>query len=310
MSLANVHNKGENITFYWKVLLRLTFLCILTIQVGNDCYASSNSQQEHPKVLLGIINDSVIGSLGRGQEGKYLGPDDFLTVSSFLQVHYKTWRAAIIYNDITSRKYHYRYDLITTSLSREWEYKGLKIVPKIGMVWRDDFRGDDVQNWFHRLRGLPEVDFPYLSDGLGLVGSVVGSWETEVKSIKNGLFTSTLEVHLASDLIPSRVTPMLGYQTGFWNDKVQLELLAGARFYLNQIDNYSQFVRSGPIWGGNLKTRIYKDLYFDIGVALFSVQNLENDPAYADREFNYIPQIVSTISLNSAWYRFYNFLEY
>jgi hypothetical protein len=154
------------------------------------------------------------------------------------------------------------------------------------------------------------VDFPYLSDGLGLVGSVVGSWETEVKSIKNGLFTSTLEVHLASDLIPSRVTPMLGYQTGFWNDKVQLELLAGARFYLNQIDNYSQFVRSGPIWGGNLKTRIYKDLYFDIGVALFSVQNLENDPAYADREFNYIPQIVSTISLNSAWYRFYNFLEY
>lgn len=280
---------------------------------GNTGYPfTPDESQAHstPKLLFAVINDSNVGSIERGEKGLYLGPDDFLTFSFLLRLHSENWRAAITHNHLTSRKYQYRYDLIFAGLSRSFCIKRFEIEPELGLVWKGDSGGEILQNWFHRLRGLPELFIPYSTGGLGVFISTITSWQTETSFPQSGIITAATEIRILSDFVPSRVSPMLGYQTAFLGDRLQFELLGGARFYLNELDEYSELVRSGMFLGMNLKTRVYDQLYFDLGLSLFPVQNLETDPAYADKGHDYIPQITLVFSWNSAWYRLYNFLEY
>jgi len=271
---------------------------------------STSSTTTPPKLIFGVINDNYTGSLERGEKGNYLGPDDFLTLSFFLRMDSQNWGTALVYNTLTSRKFEYRYDLLLATLTRTFHYKSITVEPGLGVVWKGDFGGDDIQNWYHRGRGLPELFVPYRQGGIGAVISTMNSWQKETNIIRSGLLTSALELRLTSGIVPSRISPMIAYQTDFREQRIQLEVLLGARFYLNEVNDYSQLIRSGVFMGFNLKTRIYKEVYLDYGMTFLPVQNLENDPLYANKSHNYIPQIIVVFSWNSPWYRIYNYLEY
>lgn len=262
------------------------------------------------KIFLAVINDNNTGNVERGKKGLYIGPDDFLTVSVFFRLHLDTWRLALTYNNVTSRQEKYRYDLIFGGLSKRYEKHGMQVKPELGLVWKGDCGGDEIQNGFHRMKDLPELFVPYCDGGLAAFAGVMISRPIELSSPFDGILTSAMEVRLISDLVPSRLSPMLGYQAEVWPDRLQLEMLAGARFYINEIDEYSNMVRSGAFGAVNAKIRVYQNFYFDTGIAMFPAQNLENDPIYKDKNHNYIPQITMVFSWNSAWYGLYNYLEY
>ncbi|NQT61322.1 MAG: hypothetical protein HQ556_00045 [Candidatus Marinimicrobia bacterium] len=262
------------------------------------------------KVFLAVINDNNTGNVERGKKGLYIGPDDFLTVSIFFRLHMDTWRLALTYNNVTSRKKEYRYDLIFGGLSKHYEKNGIEVKPELGLVWKGDCGGDDLQNWFHRGKDLPELFVPYCEGGLAAFAAAMVSRPIKLSRPCEGILTSSMEIRLISDLVPSRFSPMLGYQAEVWPGRLQVEMLAGARLYMNEIDEYSNMVRSGTFAAVNAKFRVYENFYFDTGIAMFPAQNLENDPIYKDKDHSYIPQITMVFSWNSAWYGLYNYLEY
>jgi hypothetical protein len=262
------------------------------------------------KIFLAVINDNNTGNVERGKKGLYIGPDDFLTVSVFFRLHLDTWRFALTYNNVTSRKEEYRYDLIFGGLSKRYEKNGIEVKPELGLVWKGDCGGDEIQNGFHRMKDLPELFVPYCDGGLAAFAAAMVSKPIQLSRPFTGVLSSSMEIRLISDLVPSRFSPMLGYQAEVWPGRLQIEMLAGARLYINEIDEYSNMVRSGAFAAVNAKIRVYQNFYFDTGIAVFPSQNLENDPIYKDKDHNYIPQISMVFSWNSAWYGLYNYLEY
>ena len=300
------------------------FGCILIIATMGSIFASTFPSISHTKtetslglnkvndfkVFLAVINDNNTGNVERGKKGLYIGPDDFLTVSIFLRVHLDDWRLALTYNNVTSRKEEYRYDLIFGGLSKQYEKNGVVVKPELGMVWKGNCGGDELQNWFHRGKDLPELFVPYCEGGMAAFAAATVSRPIKLSRPFEGILTSGLEVRLISDVVPSRISPMLGYQINIWPDRLQLEMLAGVRLYINEIDEYSNMIRSGAFAAVNAKFRVYQNFYFDSGIAMFPAQNLENDPIYKDKDHRYIPQITLVFSWNSAWYGLYNYLEY
>ncbi len=262
------------------------------------------------KVFLAVINDNNTGNVERGKKGLYIGPDDFLTVSVFFRLHLDTWRLALTYNNVTSRKEEYRYDLIFSGLSKRYELNGIVVKPELGLVWKGDCGGDEIQNGFHRMKDLPELFVPYCEGGMAGFAAAMVSRPIQLSRPFQGIVTSSMEIRLISDLVPSRISPMLGYQAEIWPGHLQLEMLAGARLYINEVDEYSNMIRSGAFAGVNAKIRVYQNFYFDTGIAVFPSQNLENDPIYKDKDHNFIPLISMVFSWNSAWYGLYNYLEY
>lgn len=262
------------------------------------------------KLFLAVINDNNTGNVERGKKGLYIGPDDFLTVSIFFRAHMDDWRLALTYNNVTSRQKNYRYDLIFGGLSKRYEKNGIEIKPELGLIWKGDCGGDDLQNWFHRGKDLPELFVPYCEGGMAALAAATISRSLDLSLPFEAILTSAMEVRLISDLVPSRLTPMLGYQAEVWTDRLQLEMLGGARLYINEINEYSHMVRSGVFAAVNAKFSVYQNFYFDTGIALFPAQNLENDPIYKDKDHSYIPQITMVFSWNSNWYGLYNYLEY
>ena len=261
-------------------------------------------------LFFAIINDNNTGNVERGKDGLYLGPDDFITVSALLRLHIQDWRGAITTNVITSRKFEYRYDLIYATISKPFLVNQLKLQPELGLVWKGNCGGEYIQNRFHRMKDLPELFVPYCEGGIGLLFGTLGSWQIQTNYPKAGIITGAVEMRLITDYVPSRISPMLGYQTELWIDRMQLEVLVGARFYLNEVKDYSDLIRSGMFFGVDLKTRVYQEIYFDLGLSLFPAQNLENDPLYMDKDHRYVPQIAMVFSWNSSWYGLYNLIDY
>lgn len=262
------------------------------------------------KLFLAVINDNFTGTMERGQKGQYIGPDDFLTVSIFFKMHLDDWRWALTYNNFTSKKFEYRYDLIFNGISKRYEVKDMVVRPELGLVWKGDCGGDELQNWFHRGKDLPELFIPYREGGMAAFAAAMITRPKPMTWPVDAVLTSAMEVRLISGIVPSRISPMLGYQADIWPGRLQLELLGGARLYLNEVNDYSDLIRSGLFGGFNAKFRVYQDFYFDYGMTFFPAQNLENEPLYKDKDHRIVPQITMVFSWNSNWYRLYNFLEY
>ncbi|MCF7824621.1 MAG: hypothetical protein K9N35_10675 [Candidatus Marinimicrobia bacterium] len=290
------------------VLRGLSYLLICFYLLASD--SAMAERGSFSNFALGIINDNYTGTREMGIDGYYIGPDDFLTVSYFLRANTGHWRFALVDNTLTSRKFRFRYDLIQVSAARSYMYRNIDLQPRFGIVLKGQYGGESIQNWFHRVRDLPEVFLPYSDSGLAVIFAGLGSSRRETVCIRPGSITAALELRLLTGVLPSRLTPMLGYQTAFWNQRVQLESLVGCRVYLNEVDQFSEFIRPGIFFGFNLKTRIYKDFYFDYGLSFFPAQNLQNDPLYMDKRHTYLPQISMVLSWNTSNSKLVDLLDY
>lgn len=296
------------------LLKRAIQVILVTILLLPGLVAAQNTagmpSRSDLSAYLGVINDNYTGTIERGEKGLYVGPDDFLTVSILLRVHWTDWRWAITYNNFTSRKFLYRYDLIFAGVSKSLDLSGFRIRPELGVVWKGDCGGDELQNGYHRRNGFPELILPYCEGGTGAYLSVVASHEMSRKMLLDGRLTPGIELRLISDHVPSRVNPMLSYQTDLWQDRIRFEALVGGRFYLNEVPEYSRLVRSGPFFGIDLKGRVYRDLFFNYGMTFFPAKNLENDPIYKDKPHHYVPQITIVFGWNDTRGGMYNYLDY
>ncbi|NQU27000.1 MAG: hypothetical protein HQ528_01785 [Candidatus Marinimicrobia bacterium] len=287
-------------------------LLVVNLALGglNAQFSEGAEENDQFGLAFAIINDNYTGSVERGQQGYYIGPDDFITAAFLLRFYWRNWRIAITENVLTSRHFNYRYDLLFAALAREYRWGELILLPEVGLVTKGRYRGADIQNWFHQLRAIPDVSIPYSSGGIGgfLALTVEGELFQQVGS--TSYFYAALELRLVTDYAPSRIVPVMGCQTEIWRNRIQFESLLGWRYLLNEIDQYSELVESGILGAVSVKVRLYKKIYFDFGLSVYPARNLENDPLYANKAHNYIPQIWSVFSWNTAGRGLRNYIDY
>ena len=280
-------------------------LCGLSAQ-----FSKAAEEPAQSGLVFAIINDNYTGSVERGKQGLYFGPDDFITAAFLLRFYWRNWKVAITENVLTSRHFNYRYDLLFASLAREYQWDKLKLLPEIGVVAKGRFGGQGIQNWFHQIRAIPDVLIPYSAGGIGGFLALTIEGELFQQAGSTSYFYAALELRLLTDYAPSRLVPALGCQSEFWHNRVQVETLLGWRYLLNEIDQYSELVESGILGAASIKIRLYKKLYFDFGLSVYPVRNLENDPLYANKSHNYIPQIWSVFSWNTDGRSLRNYIDY
>ncbi len=77
-----------------------------------------------------------------------------------------------------------------------------------------------------------------------------------------------------------------------------MNVVAGYKQYITEVKEYSDFVRSGATFGGQVIVPIYKDFSINAGTFFFPTQNLDHDPLYSHKDFEYSPQFWVTFGLN------------
>lgn len=292
---------------------RTVFLILGVILVGSahhvNCQAM-NHEPAGPSVCIGFINDNYTGNLEQGLRGRYFGADDFLTFSLLTQVDQGPWQGSLVYNMVTSRKLNFRYDLITTMISRTYHWRALDLTPGTGVIVRENLGGEELQNWFHGLTNIPEITLPFRESGVGLLvsGAATASLLTHQNSF--GQLYSTSELRVTTGIVPSRLTQVFTFQSDPILGRIRLELRGGARLWLTEVDGYSQMLRSGVIGGLYLEGRVVQDLNVRFGVTLYPGQNLATDPLYKAKEFNYMPQIATTICWKGGNLSLKEYLKY
>jgi len=248
-----------------------------------------------------IINDNYTGTKECGKKGYYIGPDDFITAAFLARVYWQNWKIAVTENVLTSRKFKFRYDLLFASLGREYSFNKINICSELGILIKGRLGGEAIQNWLHRLKPMPELFISYRKGGITafLAGTV--EYQKQLNFRRPAIFYSALEMRLPLDFVPARISPHLGYQTELIKNRFQIESFVGWRFLLNEVPEYSELIKAGPIVALSTKSRVYRKFYFEFGFSFFPANNLENDPSYKTKSHDWVPQIWIVFSWNTPW---------
>jgi hypothetical protein len=241
-----------------------------------------------PAWALGFINDNYTGSTSNGVAGRYFGADDFLTFSLLALGRLDRLDLELRYQILTSRLFSWRYDLIRGGVSYRFERGHWTATPRLALLLKGNWGGESLQNGYHRFTGVPELHLPYTE---GAVAPVLGGrLEYRALLARQPALSWRVgaECELPTAIKPIWVSAGLGGQAA--GRHLLLELDGGWRQYLNQSEHYSELVRSG--WFGGFRVTVrFRAAAAGGGISLFPARNLENDPLYADKNWNYSPQL-------------------
>jgi len=294
---------------YNKIYILLFYL--LFFHFLHTVQANPLDEDNDYAIMFAYINDNYSATWVNGNTENYFGADDFLTASFLLRMNYNKWKAGLTYNIITSRLYNFRYDLLTISAGQEQTINNFSLDTQLGLINKGDLGGKNLQNSWHRLTGLSRIHIPYSTHhGLAAFARLNGLWTHKNQLINSDLLSIWLELKVASDFVPWRVSPAIAYQVYLINDALQFEVLAGWRFYLNEIDEYSEMVRPGFMTAVNLKWNTFKNLFLDLGFSMQPVRNLAEEPRYGNGRFRYLPQMWLGFSWNTGMANLIDYIDY
>ena len=244
-----------------------------------------------------IVNDNYTGNAKDGKSGRYLGADDFLTVSFLLDGRYNATPLELNLHAITSRKFGYRYDLGQFMTGGFYQWKDVGISWTFGGTWRGDLGLDAVQNGFHSLKGFPEVDLPYLPGRFGMKTAL------DFSELRSGLFgfdtfSSRMGGELAWRNLPNKIWADFGYR--YSSKWVSGETFGGYRYHFNNVSGYSEFLRKGFIYGTAVSLGKPDGWTFETGILFFPASNLKADATYKQKAFFYSPQIWTGVSFQGG----------
>ncbi|KAA3617782.1 MAG: hypothetical protein D8M58_00465 [Calditrichaeota bacterium] len=293
---------------------RLFFLALIfttnSVQAHINTTLEKSTPQSKVAFSLSIVNDNYIGTWKKGVKNNYFGADDFLTVSLLARLYVNNWNTALVYQSITSRKFNFRYDLLSGLVSKKVHAKWVDLQSQAGIVLKGDFGGATLQNNYHTLRYIKTIDFPYSKEkGIAFIIGFNAIWQKKHLLFSRDLLKANFEARFITDFVPSRIGPSISYQNEIFSF-IQMELLALGRFYVIEKKEYSEMIRSGLISAINLKFKTYQQFYFDIGFAIFPTKNLLNAPRFPKYEHSYLPQFWLSFSWNSSWQSLRDYIDY
>ncbi|MGL1892459.1 MAG: hypothetical protein OCD02_12595 [Spirochaetaceae bacterium] len=252
-------------------------------------------------MISGFLNDNYTGSTENGINGDYIGADDFLTFSLFANTKKDNFGISQYFHVITSRKFNYRYDLLLTSVYYDLDVRPFNVTPTFSLLYKGEFGGEDIQNGIHDFRGIPALEQEYEDEELSPVFGFDAFYEYSI-------FRGRLNVDAPLSIKPISTRLTLEYILDL--KYVSFDFASGYKHYFTDVDGYSDFVRSGMIFGGQSIFQIYKGFTLNAGCFFFPVKNLDSDPVYLDRDFLYSPQFWVTIGLNGDIFRIMDIVRF
>ena len=248
-------------------------------------------------IVSGFVNDNYTGSIENGVSGRYIGADDFLTFSMFTVIKKDYLKISFHEQIVTSRKFNYRYDLFHFGASYFFEKKGFIIAPHFGFIYKGNLGGESFQNNFHSLRELPPLYLEYTNTELRPVTGL------EINIFRKNMLLHSDKISCSLNIeIPFGIKPISEIFFGTYkiNSKfIIFEFLAGHKINFNNINQYSDFVRTGGVFGAMAVINLWKDVSINPGFLFFPSKNLENDPVYMDIDHSYSPQFWIGVGLKS-----------
>lgn len=293
-------------------------LVILLAFLANLSFASDDKLNAECKLIdkkdmaisFAIINDNYIAKWKKDENGNYFGADDFLTSSLLVRFYWQDWKAAATYNSITSRKFNFRYDLLSVAISKTYQFDWVKVQPELGLMLKGDLGGDFLQNSYHTFRAINGVHFPYSKKkGLAVILGVLTSWDKDKVLLASDRLTASIGSRFITDFVPSRLESSLSYMFSVAS-YMQLEVMVNGRFNINQKKEYSEMTRSGLVTALNMKIKTYQQLFLDMGFALLPTKNIQSDSRFPKYKHNYLPQFWIGLSWNTAWISLREYIDY
>ncbi len=263
----------------------------------HECLASTADKVSRKKTgfVFAVIDDNYTGTRSAGEKGRYVGADDFLTVSGLFSYYRQSWKASVTMNVVTSRHFQYRYDLITSLLQRTFLRYPLNLRIGAGFVARGNFGGKGIQNGFHKFKDLPLVYLDYVPGGTAALMTLNSALGTDMVFFQSDHFDVILDGRFPTRLVPVRLRAASMYRHTFRLSLI--EFLVGYQTYLNQVKYYSEMVRPGVLAAAGIQLFLFDRSSFYAGFQVFPTRNLENDPTYVKHSHDLLPQLW----LGSAW---------
>ncbi|QEN04423.1 hypothetical protein EW093_06835 [Thiospirochaeta perfilievii] len=278
-----------------KILLTL-LLSLVVVVFGETSFVS------------GFLNDNYTGSMENGVNGRYIGADDFLTFSLFAKSKKDKLQISEYYQVVTSRKFNYRYDLVDTIVSYDFMVNDYIFSPSISIIYKANLGGELIQNEIHDYRGLPALYESYVKEE---AASSIGFnlyYNIESVAFENDTLRGLWDMEVPTGIKPISGSLSLEYLLDF--KYFQIDITGGYKQYFNMVDQYSDFIRSGFIFGGQGVIKLIKDFTINMGLFFFPARNLSNDPYYFSREHIYSPQFWVSIGINGNHYGVSDIVNY
>lgn len=286
---------------------RIIFISLFSLSALFAQISETTNNRETPAWSFAYINDNYSATWLNGKSENYIGADDFLTTSFLLRLYQDNRKLSLTYNTITSRYFNYRFDLITAGLSQDFNPGWLTI----GVLYKGNLAGEDIQNTWHRMRAIQKVHLPYSGDtGFAAMAAAHFSGALETAIVNNDLLTPFLDISLFSDFKPSWISPGITYKAELYQNILSIEFLTAGRYYVSRIPEYSQLTRSGLLAAINFKIRAFHLYYMDLGLSLSPAKNMREDPVFGNDRFNYLPQMWVVFSWNTPWQSLIDFIDY
>ncbi len=259
-------------------------------------------------IISGYLNDNYTGTIENGVSGRYIGADDFLTYSIFTVIKKDFFKISFHDQIVTSRKYMYRYDLFHSIVHYSIEKISLTLTPYFGIIYKGNLGGEKFQNSFHSLRDLPPLYLEYTDSELRPVAGI------EVELYKKNILSYRDQIACSLNIdIPFGIKPISGTLYGTYvieRSFVNFEFLTGYKYYINEITQYSDFLRSGGIIGAMAVFKLWSDISINAGSFFFPSKNLENDPSYMDIDHSYSPQFWIGFGFNGEDYSILDIIKF
>lgn len=250
--------------------------------------------------VSGFLNDNYTGSIENGASGNYIGADDFLTFTLFAKSKSGNLGISEYYHVITSRKYGYRYDLLDTNISYDLKISDYNFSPSVSILYKSDLGGQIVQNGFHALRNLPDLVQEYVETESAIAVGLRGNFTLESILLEQDSFRGLLNIDIPSSIKPVSASLAMEYLLNF--KYLDFDIVGGYKQYITTVDQYSDFIRSGLIFGGQGVITLLDKFTINAGAFFFPTRNLDNDPYYFSKSHNYSPQFWITFGLNGSSY--------
>jgi len=255
----------------------------------------------------GFFNDNYTGSEENGRKGLYIGADDFLTFGLFSQTRVNAFDLSIDYSIITSRQQKFRYDMVHVKSSYAFQIENLTLSPGFGFLVKGQMGGESFQNNFHSLRDIPPLNLPYTGSDFALVPGLSAEYRKTDVLLSGDKLTGILNSEIPLGIKPASVFAAAGYRLKY--NVLAFDLLYGYKLYLTNQKDFSDFVRSGFVLGGQVVLTLNSGFSINTGFYVFPAKNLENDPVYETHEHDYSPQFWVSLGYNGEHFRIQDLID-